>query len=477
MAKFEKTKRVSTGVQGLDSILYGGLPRNRFSVVQGAPGTGKTTLALQYLLEGARRGERTLFVTLAQTEQELRRAARAYGFSLAGVKVHALEPTDIMTRLGRQQDVLPMNEVELGEVGDLISGIVADVKPERLVFDSVGDVRLLSDNAYVYRQQIIALRHFLEALECTSLFTDILEISHTDTDLQALADGVIRLERTTPLYGDKRYRLQVLKMRGMDFHGGFHDYSIRANGVEVYPRVVVTQVEERPVWQNLESGCNGLDEMFGGGPEPGTACLFLGPTGVGKTTLATLYAHAAAERGLRSSLILFDERPATFLKRAGALGLDLGAHLDAGVISLREIGVGVMSPGEFAHAVQLDVEAGARLIVIDSLTGYLAAMPEERLLTAQLRELLSALSGLGVLTLLTSAQHGLAGAQRDELDVTYLADSVIQLDYFRREGYIRKSLAVLKKRYGAHGNAVRELIIDGGVDVGDVVLSTGAAET
>lgn len=468
-----------TGVPGLDSILYGGLPKNRFIVAQGSPGTGKTTLALQYLLEGVRRGERVLFITLAQTEDELARAARSYGFALDGINVHGLEPTEVMRRLGQQQDIFPTSEVELGKVSDLISDVVNKVKPERLAFDSVGDIRLLSNNPYLYRQQIIALRHFLESVACTSVFTDISQIDDADTDLQALADGVIKLERSTPDYGDKRYRLNVQKMRGMDFHGGFHDYRIGSDGIEVYPRTVVADISETIVTNgSVKSDCDELDRMLGGGPEPGTAYLLLGPSGAGKTTLSTLYAHAAAARGERSALFLFDERQNTFKERAKALGLDLTDFLKSGLIHMEEVNVGTMSPGEFAHRVQREVDADARLIVIDSLTGYLAAMPQERLLVAQMHELLTALSKRGVLTLFTVAQHGLLNEHKEDIDLSYLADTVVLLSYVRQGARIDKTVTVVKKRLGPHDTSVRRLSIGpGGVTVGVSLSGSQDAET
>ncbi len=469
-------RKAATGIDGLGRGLHGGLLRNRVHLVQGGPGTGKTTAALQFLADGAHRGERTLFITLAQTEEELHDLARSHGWPLKDIHVRNLTPEEV--RRETEQTLFKTSEVELGEATDALLEVVREVEPERAVFDSIAEIRLLAGTSLRFRREILMLKQFFAKRDCTVLLIDGDPGDTGDRELQIFVHGVFRLHRHLPDYGDDRRRLQVVKMHGTDFHGGYHDYRITTGGLEVYPRLKIESSDEIESSDNLpgegapgegeraksgvvKSGIAELDEMLGGGLAKGAACMIAGPDGTGKTSLATCYIYAAAKRGEPSALYLFDERPGTFFERAESFGMDLRPFVEDGLVTLREIYTGEISPGEFAHLVRGDIhERGARIVVIDSLSGYANAMPQERLLMIHMQELLSYLSRQEVLSFLVVSEQGIVGStQEKEVDVGYMADSILLLRHFEAEGAIHQALSIVKKRHGPHERAIRQFKI------------------
>jgi circadian clock protein KaiC len=460
--------RTSTGSIGLDNILGGGFDANRLYLVEGRPGTGKTTLALQFLMEGARRGETVLYVSLSETEQELRIVAERHGWSLDGVTVFELVPPETTLDPERELTVLHPAEMELSETTKLVIDRITELNPSRVVFDSLSEVRLLAQSPLRYRRQILALKHFFSGRQCTVILLDDLSSTQNDLQLHSIAHGVIMLEQTAIDYGSERRRLRVVKMRGIPYRGGFHDFTIKRGGLEIYPRLVAAEHHKAFPVELTSSGNTGLDTLLGGGLERGTNALLIGGAGVGKSSLALTYAMAAAGRGEHVTVYAFDEGLGTIEARCSALGLPLKATIDSGFLRIQQIDPAEMSPGEFAHTVRRDVEEhGARMVVIDSLNGYLNAMPDERFLILQMHELLSYLGQLGVLTILILAQHGLVGPLQTPLDISYLSDAVLMLRYFEARGVVRRALSVVKKRSGQHEHTIREFKLgEGGVSVG-----------
>jgi circadian clock protein KaiC len=460
--------RVSTGSQGLDDILGGGLDGDRLYLCEGRPGAGKTTLALQFLLEGVRRGETTLYISLSETERELRLVAKRHGWSLDGIEVFELVPPEASLDPNRELTVFHPAEMELSETTQLVFDRVAALNPSRIVFDSLSEMRLLAQNSLRYRRQILALKHFFTGRSCTVLMLDDMSSKADDLQLHSIAHGVVMLEQVAVDYGSERRRLRVVKMRGMPFRGGFHDFTIKKGGLQIYPRLIAAEHRKSFPAGFVPSGNAGLDAMVGGGLERGTSALLLGAAGVGKSSLALTYAIAAARRGEHSVIYAFDEGRATVSARAEALGLPLQPALDAGLVRIQQIDPAELSPGEFAHLVRNAVEVDdARVVIIDSLNGYLSAMPDERFLILQMHELLSYLNQLGVLTILVLAQHGLVGPMQTPLDISYLSDAVLMLRYFEFEGSVRRALSVVKKRSGTHERSIREFRLSPhGVDIG-----------
>jgi circadian clock protein KaiC len=461
---------VATGIEGLDDILGGGFPAHRLYLIEGNPGSGKTTLALQFLLEGARRGERGLYVTLSETREELLDVARSHGWSLDALAVCELIPSEESLLPDAQPRMFHPSEIELSETTQRVLAEVEQVRPARAVFDSLSEMRLLAQNPLRYRRQILALKQFFTGRRSTVLLLDDRTSEVTDLQLQSLAHGVVSLEQLTPEYGAERRRLRVVKMRGRRFRGGYHDFKIERGGLAVFPRLVAAEHRKEFPREPVRSGIGALDALVGGGLERGTSTLFLGPAGSGKSSLATQYAVAAAERGEKAVLFAFDESVGTLLTRSESLGMGLRGHLEAGRIRVQQVDPAELSPGEFAFLVRQAVEhEGATLVVIDSLNGYLNAMPEERFLTAQLHELLTFLGQQGVVTLLVVAQNGLIGsAMQAPVDASYLADSVVLLRYFEARGMLRRALSVLKRRSGPHEATLREFgLTAGGLTVGE----------
>jgi circadian clock protein KaiC len=463
-------QRVPTGIRGLDEILQGGLPADQLFLLEGAPGTGKTTLALQFLLEGARRGERCLYVTLAETAREVRHVANSHGWSLDGIDILELAPPDEVLKPEMQYTVFHPSDVELGQTMRRIYDEIDERKPARLVVDSVSEMRILAQDPLRLRRQMLALKHFFTGRECTVMVLDDVRSDNADLQFGSIAHGVIQLEQIALEYGAERRRLRVLKMRGQWYRGGLHDFVIRTGGLIVFPRLVSATHEMLPVGRYVSSGNPQVDLLLGGGLDDGTATLLTGPAGVGKSVLCTQYALAAARRGERVAVYLFDERHRTFMARAAGLGMDLGPEIDAGRIIVRQIDPADVSPGEFAHLVMDAVEEeGVRMVIIDSLTGYMNAMPEEKLLRIHLHELFTYLTIRGVTALLTLAQAGPFEANGGETaQISYLADSILLLRYFEASGEVRQAVSVLKKRSGNHEHTIREFRIDqGGYHVGD----------
>ncbi len=454
----------STGVAGLDEILAGGLPRNRLFLVEGEPGVGKTTFGLEFARAGVRSGERVLYVSLAETQDELESAAASHGWSLEGIAVLPLTAADSPAE---DNTLFYPAEVELGETTQKLLGAVERVRPDRVVVDSLSEFRLLSQSAARYRRQIIALKEFFVGRNCTVLFLN--DTDQAELLLRSIAHGVLALEQLSPLYGPERRRLRVAKMRGVKFRGGFHDYRIETGRISVFPRIGMAdglpELDRKP----LPSGVAELDKLLGGGIDRGETALILGPAGTGKSVIATQYAIAACRRGEHAVFFVFEESLSTLFARSEGLGLPLRRFADEGFLHIQHVNPAELSPGEFAHLIREGVEErGARLIVVDSLNGYYQSMPEEHFLSVQLHELFSYLREKGVAVLVTLAQHGVVGeSMQVPLDVSYLSDTVILLRYFENKGVIRKAISVVKKRSGQHEPTLRELAMGaGGVHVG-----------
>jgi circadian clock protein KaiC len=463
------TPLASTGVAGLDAILGGGLPSSRLYLLDGSPGTGKTTLALQFLLAGVARGESGLYVTLSESLEELREVAVSHGWTLTGIDVFELPAEDLDTTREAYTLFHPA-EVELQEVIDRMLAAVERSGARLVVLDSLSEMRLLARDPLRFRRQILALKQFFSARDCTVLLLDDKTAPEGDLQLHSLAHGVVQLEHLALEYGAERRRLQVLKLRGRRFLGGYHDFRIRTGGLAVYPRIQRQDVVgAEAVHRTLPSGSPELDTLLGGGLPSGTSILVTGPAGTGKSVLATQYACAAASRGEKVRFYLFDERLGTFALRAVGLGMDIREMSTDGRLTLCQVEPTEWSPGEFAHDVVRAVEDdGVQMVVIDSINGYLQSMPEERLLPVQVHELLSYLAGRGVTSVLTLVQRGIFGSPVDEAaDVSYLADTVVLLRYFEVRGAVRQAISVVKKRSGNHERTIRECRVGkGGLRVG-----------
>ena len=461
--------RVATGVEGLDHVLEGGFPANHIYLVEGDPGTGKTTLSLQFLLEGAQRGESCLYVTLSETKAELEAVASSHGWSLEGVSIHELVPLADSLKPESQYTIFHPSETELSETTSAVIEEVERVNPSRIVFDSLSEMRLLAQDALRYRRQILALKQYFIGRQCTVLLLDDKTSDRQDLQLQSIVHGVLSLEHLAVDYGSERRRLRIIKMRGSRFRGGYHDFNLDTGGLVVFPRLVAAEHRQPSTPGIVSSGVAELDALMGGGLNRGSNALILGPTGAGKSTMSAQFAVAAAARGEKTAVFIFDEVVDTFADRAEGIGTNIHKYLDDGLISLQQIDPAELAPGEFAHTVRRAVDRdGARVVVIDSLNGYLNSMPEERFLTLQMHELLTYLNQRGVVTLLVMAQHGFMGAaMASPIDISYLADTVLLLRYFETHGAVGRALSVMKKRSGAHENTIREVqITSSGIHLG-----------
>ncbi|HEX2059452.1 MAG TPA: ATPase domain-containing protein [Thermoanaerobaculia bacterium] len=455
-----KREIATTGIAGLDDVLGGGLTRNRIYLVMGDPGVGKTTMGLHFLLEGVRLGERVLYIALSETREEIEAVAASHGWSLDGVDVFEYSAG---TRLDDSDEttLFHPSEVELGEATRTMIEAVERVQPARVVIDSLAEVRLLAQNALRYRRQILALKHYFTGRRCTVLLLDDKDVASGDMQLLTLAHGVLLLEQLAPVYGAERRRMRVSKLRGVKYRGGFHDVTIRTGGLVVFPRLVAAEHRHDGVGGRLPSGIAAIDSLLGGGIDRGTSTLIMGPAGSGKSALASQYAVAAAARGENVAMFLFDESRATMFLRASAIQMPLQEYVDSGHITIQQIDPAEVPPGEFVQLVRDQVEhRNISVLVIDSLNGYLNAMPEERFLTIHMHELLTYLGQRGVATLLVVAQHGVVGQNMfSPVDVSYLADCVILTRYFELAGELRKAISVVKKRSGTHEKTIRPFAI------------------
>lgn len=461
----------STGIEGLDDVLQGGLTPDRMYLVEGVPGSGKTTLSLQFLLAGVARGERVLYVNLSESTEEIRAVAAAHGWTLDGITVRELIAGETSSGVADEPyTIFHPAEVELTEAAKLIMRDVESLRPTRVVIDSLSELRLLAGSALRYRRQILTFKQFFAGRNCTVLLLDDLSMQDRDGQVQSIVHGVIGLEQLVPEYGTDRRRLRVIKFRGKGFRGGFHDYVIRRGGLFVFPRLVAADTRQASSRARLSAGIPALDSLLEGGIERGTSTLIVGAAGTGKSTIATQFVAAAADRGERAALFVFDESVATLLQRSRELGIKLEPHLESGSVVINQIDPAELSPGEFADRIRSSViHGGASIVVIDSLNGYLNSMPEERFLTAQLHELLTYLGQHGVATILIGAQQGLVGTHMvTPVEASYLADVVIVLRYFEAEGEVRQAISVMKKRSGAHERTLREFRLgSGGIHVGE----------
>lgn len=464
------TDTVSTGISGLDQILAGGLPSNRVYLVEGDPGSGKTTIGLQFLLEGLARGEKVLYVTLSETKSELTAVASSHEWDLDGMAIYELSVAENGAGISpdEQYTFFHPSEVELAETTKAVLDVVERVRPTRVVFDSLSEMRLLAREPLRYRRQILGLKQFFVGRNCTVLLLDDRTYSDGDLQVRSLAHGVVTVEQLAPEYGSERRRLRVIKLRGVNFLGGFHDFVIETGGLHVFPRLVAADSRTQGEHENISTGLSGLDQLLGGGVDRGSSTLLIGPAGAGKSALATQCAVTAAGRGERVSMYLFDEGLGTFHRRAQGLGADVNRHVASGLIGLTMVDPAELSPGEFADRIRRAVERDhVSVVVIDSLNGYLNAMPEERFLQAQLHELFMFLRQRNVVTISIMAQHGMVGSMQAPIDLSYLADNVVLLRFFEAAGEVRQAISVLKKRSGPHERTIRELrMIDGRITVG-----------
>ncbi len=451
-------------MEGLDDVLKGGLLSHRLYLVDGHPGSGKTTFSLQFLLAAVKRGEKCLYVTLSESREELEAGAHSHGWSLDGIDVLEVIPEE-----GNEfnSDTLVTMyspaEVELGESTQKVLDAVRQVNPQCVVFDSLSEMRLLAQNSLRYRRQVLALKQFFAGRRCTVILVDDGTAEGSDLQLHSIAHGVISLEQLAPSYGASRFRLRVKKFRSSDFRGGYHDYTIRRGGVTVFPRLIASEHRVDFIRESIKSGVTALDRLLGGGLDRGSSTLLLGPAGAGKSTIAVQYAVAAADRGDHAVIFAFDESRATLHARTSGLGIKLREGGGPGEIRIHETDPAELSPGEFGSMVRNAVEVdNARVVIIDSLNGYCHAMPDERFLTAQLHELLSYLGHQGVTTLMVIAQHGVFESTiSTPVDASYLADSVVLLRHFEVAGNVLKAISVVKKRSGPHETSIREMHFDG----------------
>jgi circadian clock protein KaiC len=453
--------KAATGISGLDDILVGGLSRGNIFLLEGSPGAGKTTVALQFLIEGARAGETTLYITLSETAGELRASARSHGWELGpNIEVFEVIPADSLLDSEHQQSLLYSSDLELGEAVKQIIAAVERVQPKRVVLDSLSEIRLLAQSSLRYRRQILSLKHYFARHDVTVLLLDDLTSDRDDKTVHSIAHGVILLEELAPAYGSERRRLRILKYRGQHYRGGFHDFIIATGGVQVFPRLVAAEHVNSVSRKQLSTGNLPFDALLGGGLESGTSTLIIGPSGTGKSLISISFAMAAIARGEKAALFIFDEELSLLISRVAKLGYDLEAARRTGNLVISQVDAAELSPGEFACLVRDAVDSQEiKTVVIDSLNGYQAAMPEENSLILHMHELLQYLNRQGASTFMTVAQHGLVGDMQSPVDVTYLADSVILLRYFEAMGRVRRAVSLIKKRSGGHEATIREYSI------------------
>jgi circadian clock protein KaiC len=468
----ETVEKADFGIEGLDDITAGGLTRGRLFLLEGSPGTGKTTIATQFLAAGAAKGEPSLYITLSETEDEFRAGARSHGWSLDGIDIFELVPPESLLDEDQQQSLLYSSDLELGETTKRIFEAFERIKPVRVVLDSLSEIRLLAQSSLRYRRQILALKHYFARSGATVLMLDDLSSEANDRTMHSVAHGVIRLDELSPEYGAERRRMRVVKYRGQRYRGGYHDLIIATGGVRVFPRLV--SAEHRRPFKRQVMGTESpqLNALLGGGVERGSSMLILGPAGTGKSLLALTFVVGAVKRGEKAAMFVFDEELGLLMQRAKGLGIDIQAMVDSGNLSIEQIDAAEMTPGELSSRVRNCVEElEAQTVVIDSLNGYQASMPEEQALILHMHELLQYLNRQGASTFLTVAQHGLVGDMKAPVDITYLADTVVLLRYFEALGKVRRAISVIKQRTGAHEDTIREYRIDGrGITLGEPLM-------
>ncbi|WP_296249413.1 ATPase domain-containing protein [Pseudomonas sp. UBA4194] len=452
------TAKAATGIAGLDDILGGGLSRGHIFLLEGQPGAGKTTVALQFLLHGIEQGETCLYITLSETAKELREGALSHGWELdERMQVFELTPPEMILDVQQQQSLLYSSDLELGEATRQIFDEVNRVKPDRVVLDSLSEVRLLAQGSLRYRRQILAIKHYFARFKATVLLLDDMTSEPLDKTLHSIAHGVVRLEEMAPDYGAERRRLRIMKYRGQKYRGGYHDFTIHRDGIHVYPRLVAAEHRARYERTQLSCGIAELDALLGGGVENGSSTLIIGPAGTGKSLISMVFAAAAVARGEKVALFIFDEELGLLFDRMKTLGIDLEAHQRDGNMVIQQVDAAEQSPGEFAHLVRSSVDDhNIKTVVIDSINGYHAAMLGESSPVLHIHELLLYLNRLGAATFMTVAQQGLVGDMKAPVDITYLADTVILMRYFEALGEVRRAVSVIKKRFGGHESTIRE---------------------
>jgi circadian clock protein KaiC len=472
-AELRSLPKASTGVAGLDEVLGGGVTRNRFHLLEGNPGAGKTTIALQFLMAGAAVGEVGIYVSLAETEQELRDGAASHGWTIPSlVEIVELIPPESVLDPDQHQSLLYSSDLELGETIQRIFETIERLKPKRVVLDSLSEIRLLAQSSLRYRRQILALKHYFARHQSTVILLDDLTTETTDRAVHSTAHSVIHLDQLSPIYGGDRRRLRIVKCRGQSFLAGYHDFIIAPRGIQVFPRLVAAEHRKPIAGRLVTSEVAGLDALLGGGIAAGSSTLIIGPAGTGKSLLVLHYIAAAVAKGERAALFVFDEELGLLFARARGLGIDIEAMRDAGSLFVQQMDAAELSPGEFSHQVRACVDReNIHTVAIDSLNGYQASMPEEQYLILHLHELLQYLNRQGAATFLTIAQHGMIGDMKQTIDVTYLADTVIMLRFFEAHGRVRRAMSAIKKRSGAHEDTIREFRInDRGLAVGEPLV-------
>ena len=471
MQNADETVILSSGIPGLDNILGGGLTGGRVYLIEGEPGTGKTTTGMQFLVEGARHGETVVYITLAETAGELQGVARSHGWSTEGIHIHEVLPSENLLHPEAQYTMFHASEVEMGTTTQLILSVIEELKPSRVVIDSLSELQLLADSPLRYRRQVLALKQFFASRACTVMLLDDRTAAGVDLQVRSIAHGVITLEQSVKDYGDERRRIRVVKYRGRAFRGGMHDYDIQYGGLKVYPRLVAAETRVIAKREQLHSELAALDTLLGGGLEEGTSTLIAGPPGTGKSSLASQFVAAAARRGHSSAMFLFEESTNNLLNRADGLGMGVRQYHDSGLLTIQQIDPAELSPGEFTETVCQAADRGAKVVVIDSLNGYLNAMPDERFLTTHLHELLTYLGQRGVVTILVAVQQGmLGGSMTTTMDASYLADNIVILRYFEHDGEVKQAISVFKKRASVHERTIRQFSMSSrGIEVGEAL--------
>lgn len=459
---------LSSGISGLDKVLRGGFTSDRLYLIEGSPGSGKTTLALQFLLEGVKNGESSLYITLSETAVELRSVAAAHGWSLDGIRIHEVLPSENILDPAEQYSIFHPSDVEMGATTKEILSIFEEIKPKRVVLDSLSELQLLAANPLMYRRQVLAFKQFFASRACTALLLDDRTASDGDLQVRSIAHGVISLERMATDYGGIRRRLEVVKYRGIAFREGLHDYKIVHGGLVVYPRLVAAESRETNSRRQFTTGLAELDLLLGGGIEEGSSTLIAGPPGTGKSTLAAQVVASCLDQKQRAAMFVFEESASNLLNRADSLGIDLRSHLDSQQLSLQQVDPAQLMPGEFVHHVCAAADNGAKVIVIDSLNGFMQAMPNEKMLTSHMHELLNYLGQRGIVTLLIGVQQGvMGGSMTTNIDASYLSDNVILLRYFEADGEVQQAISVFKKRGSGHERTIRRFAITRkGIDIG-----------